>query len=212
MVNKIIKWCSHSSGSEAKSLLWERWLRGGLWPFLSCRLMPSPVCVGRSKPCSRTLIASTALSDTLNVVFNVWSGHQSQMSGLRGRIGKWVYVWSEGFEGLVTLSSCTLSLREAEALQRITVRVQRRGRTFIECWGELVPTECWEFHQSSHLSLHSQWHRCYSDQETEAQRGQAICWSYASKWLNYDKNPGLPGCLKLLVCYYIKLPPKEKAI
>lgn len=91
------EWRSHcGSGS-----VWERHLSGGLLSLPSCRWAPSPECVGRSKPWSRTLIVSTALSDTLNVVLGVWSGHQS----LRGRIRKWVYAWSEGFEGLVTLSA-----------------------------------------------------------------------------------------------------------
>ena len=92
----------------------------------------SPESVGRSEPCSRTLILSTALSGNLHVVLNVWSGHQSQISGLRGRIGKWVYLWSEGFEGLVTLSSYTLCLSGAKALQRVATTVHLQDKMFLE--------------------------------------------------------------------------------
>ena len=92
----------------------------------------SPESVGRSEPGSRTLILSTALSGNLHVVLNVWSGHQSQISGLRGRIGKWVYLWSEGFEGLVTLSSYTLCLSGAKALQRGATTVHLQGKMFLE--------------------------------------------------------------------------------
>lgn len=64
--------------------------------------------------------------------------------------------------------------------------------------GELAPTKRWgSSHKSSHLSLNSQWHSWYYGQETEAQRGQAICCRHTiSKWLNCDEKPGPPACLK----------------
>ena len=92
----------------------------------------SPESVGGSEPGSRTLILSTALSGNLHVVLNLWSGHQSQISGLRGRIGKWVYLWSEGFEGLVTLSSYTLCLSGAKALQRGATTAHLQGKAPLE--------------------------------------------------------------------------------
>lgn len=129
----------------ARSRAWSvsQWLGGGRLSSPSCCLVPSPECVGRSKPCSRTLIMSTALSDNLNVVLSVWSGHQNQINDLRGRIGKWVYLWSEGFEGLVTLLSYALPLWR-KALQRRVMMAQHGGKTSIEpqkASGRL----CWKF-------------------------------------------------------------------
>lgn len=118
------EWRSHcGSGSMCE---WH--LRGGPLSFPSCRWAPSPECVGGSEPWSRTLIVSTALTDTLNVVLRVWSGHQS----LRGRIGKWVYVWSEGFEGLVTLSGRTGLPPWSKSLHRIVQTARHRDKTFTQ--------------------------------------------------------------------------------